>query len=527
MNFKPRYYQTDAVQDTCTYLEKHPKNHPLIVGPPGAGKSYILAMLSTLFKGRILVVSHVKEILEQDLSKLEELLEEPVGVYSAGMKRREHINRVTVAGVQSVYRNAELFKDVRYVIVDEAHKIPKSGDGMYRQLFQTLGECTVVGLTATPYRLGSGYLHKGKNKLFDDISYEVDIVRLIKEGFLSPLLTKNANVVLDTKKLKVKAGDFSEKDMARRFDKFSTTNAIVEELTTYRQLYKHWLLFAISIEHAIHLRDALSSAGIATAAVHSQQSIAENEYAIWAYQHGVIQCLISIEKMTTGFDSPHTDLIAIVRPTQSPVVHVQMIGRGLRIDISSDHCLILDFAGNLDRLGPINEVYIKEPGKKGTGEAPIKACPECNTHVPAGANKCYVCGYEFPKKESSHLSSVATSSQAVQTKSSSASHGKWLTVSSVVYIYYTGKKGTSLQVRYSCGLRTVSEWFAFGRKGFGGKIAANWWNKHTLWKQHPEYKIPKWSKQAAIRATKGELREPKRIYVETERGYSKIKSRLY
>lgn len=526
-NFIPRYYQVEAVQATLDYIAKDVNKHPLIECPTGSGKSHIIAMLCQQLENKVLVLSHVKEILEQDIEKLEELLDEEIGVYSAGLGRKDIDKNITVGGIQSIYKNIDLFEDIEYIIIDEAHTIPKEDQSMYRKVISALSHCVVIGLTATPFRLSGGYLHKGEDKLFNDIVYRIDVVRLIKEGYLCPLITKNADKLLDTDKVRLHAGDFSSKDMSKKFDKFDTTNAIVEELTIYRRLYKHWLLFAIDIEHAEHIKEALIAVGITADVMHSKRTNIENEYAKWEYKNKNIQCLISVAKLTTGFDAPHTDLIALVRPTKSPVLHVQMIGRGLRIHEGKQHCLILDFAGNIERLGPINDVFIKEPGKKQEreGKAPIKTCPECNTHVPAVAKKCYICDYEFPQKESKDLCYKASTKQAVSERKESQQ--QWFNVDRVSYSFHSGPRGTSLRVKYLCGLRQFSEWFAIGRDNYGGTKAAQWWTMVSKWRCHPEYRIPKTVKEAVKRAQNGELYEPKRIYVEPDGAYFKVKSHFY
>lgn len=536
MLFEPRWYQIEAVDKTISYIEKNPENHPLIICPTGSGKSHIIAMLCEHYKDKkILVVSHVKEILEQNLEKMEELIgTEQVGVFSAGMKRKEITKRVTIAGIQSIYLHDDLFDDTDFIIVDEAHKIPTNNNGMYLKLFGNFLNCNIIGLTATGFRLGSGYLHKGEGRLFDAISYEVDLVKLIQQKFLSPLVTKNANNKLDTGKLPVKAGDFSESEMSKRFDKYHTTNKIIEELGLYKEVYKHWIIFAIDIEHATHIHQALLSVGIPAELVHSKRSAVKNEYAIFAYQKGLTQCLVSVEKMTTGFDAPDTDLIALVRPTWSPVLHVQMIGRGLRIAEGKKHCLVLDFAGNLDRLGPINDVHVPQPGKKGksTREAPIKTCPECNTHVPAAARKCYICQYEFPAQEAVALSKVASEQVAIRSKGArSASdssagekeNGTWYDVTKTTYSYYVTLAGkATFKITYRCSLRNIFEYVAVGREGYAGQLATRWWNKHTKWRRHLQYKPPNFPLKAVERANKGELREVKRIYAKKNGGYTNV-----
>ena len=529
-----RYYQQDAVDAAFAYIGGNPGNHPLIVAPTGSGKSHILGGLCDKIinehDSKVVVLSHVKEILEQDEEKLKAILPSwRVGLYSSGAKRRERRD-VTVAGIQSVYQKAHMFKDVRWVIVDEAHTIPKAGEGRYLTFLKGLHEdVVVIGLTATPFRLGTGLLTEGEGKLFDDICYDVDIVQLIKEGYLSPLHTGGTDNQLDMSGIRLQSGDFRGSDMSDQFDKYELTESIVDELCSFKDTYKSWLIFAIDIKHCEHVAEALETRGIACSPVHSKRSAVHNETSLAAYKAGRLQALVSVAKITTGFDDPKTDLIALIRPTKSPVLHVQMIGRGLRVcpESGKTHCRILDFAGNLMRLGPINDVYIHVKGKGGGGEAPIKMCPSCKTHVPAAARKCYICGFDFPIIESPDLTTIASTDEAVVEKPQMHDVQAWHSVSSVAYKEHHGKKGKSLCILYRCGLRTFKKWIAVGRAGGAGKNAEYFWKRHTKFLHHPEYHAPLNVKDALKRATNGELDVPSEIFVTETGRYPEISSYRY
>lgn len=524
-----RPYQQKAVDAVFDYLEQKPDNHPLVVAPTGSGKSHILAAICEriiALGSKVLILSHVKLILEQDEEKLIQLIPKgKVGLYSAGAKRRER-RTVTVAGIQSVYEKAYLFADFNYIIIDEAHLIPKEGRGRYLTFLKEMPGVTVIGLTATPFRLGTGLLTEGEGKLFDDVVCDTDIVKLIKDGYLCSLQTVQADSQLDVSQIRTQAGDFKNKDMDAAFDKFEVTREIVAELYSYKDKYKSWLVFAISIEHAIHITEMLVATGIEAQAVHSKRTSTENDAALVAYKTGAIQALVSVAKMTTGFDDPKTDLIALVRPTKSPVLHVQMIGRGLRVYPGKDHCMILDFAGNLMRLGPINDVHVVVKGKGG-GIAPIKVCPECKTHVPASVTQCYICGHLFPRLESQDLTKRASAEAAIVDNKLQMPTQDWHLVSNVSFRVHKGKKGDSLCIFYRCGLRTFRKWIAVGRKGSAGMHARYFWGKNSRFTEHPDYKPPATPEVALSRAIKGELNVPSAIFVTESGNYPSITSYRY
>ncbi len=157
-----RYYHQEAVQSAYDYMSSKPGKNPCVVLPTGAGKTLCIAKFCTDvigWGGRVLVLAHVKELLEQSAKKISECGVTDLGVYSAGLGKREKSQGVIVAGIQSVYeRGFELAgsKPFSLVIVDEAHRIPTEGDGMYRKLLNDLQIASpairVVGLTATPFR---------------------------------------------------------------------------------------------------------------------------------------------------------------------------------------------------------------------------------------------------------------------------------------------------------------------------------------------------------------------------------------
>jgi len=525
-NIKLRWYQVEAIAACIDYLEENPGKHPLIVCPTGSGKSVIIAKIAEVIEriqerepdAVILVVSHVKEIIDQDAKALEALLPGRVGVYSSGMKRKER-KSITVAGVQSIYRKPYLFRKATHIIVDEAHLIPPDGEGMYQTLFEELCNAVVIGLTATPFRLGSGYLHTGNKRLFDELVYEVDIVKLIQQGYLSPLLTKGSTQELSVEGITTVAGEFNTKQMEETFDKFEKTNAIVEEMVQYKETRKSWLVFAIGISHAEHIAEELNKHGVIAKAVHSKLSGEVRDRYVRQFKAGHIQALVSVATLTTGFDHPAVDMIALVRPTNSPVLHVQMIGRGLRIAEEKENCLVLDFAGNIMRLGPINDVHIAEKGKK-KGVAPIKTCPSCQTHVPASARACYICGHEFKIDTEKKLTTQAHEVEAIKTSKGPSS--AWHDVTQVLYTKHFGAKGTSLKVTYRCGMRMFNEWLAIGRGGRGGYMADHWWTYRSRFAKHPEYWPPTDVDIALKRIKRGELNEPTRILVEEDGKYPRI-----
>jgi len=288
---KPRWYQEEAVTAALAYLGKG-KGNTIVVSPTGSGKSLMLSMLVKQLKGEVLILSHVQEILEQNFNTLRDIPD--LGLYSSGLGVKL-IKRVTIAGIQSVWRNPKLFKNVSIVLIDECHMI--NNEGMYKTFLDAL-DVPYIGLTATPYRLKSGLLY-GKGKIFDSVCYEAPMDKLTEQGYLSPIVTYGSKDELDLTGIKTQGGDFKLSDMSDKYDRDGVTNKIVRELTQYKTTYKHWLAFCIDIKHAEHVAEALNNIGITSEAVHSDSP---RDQAILDFKAGKIQCLTNVNILTVGFD---------------------------------------------------------------------------------------------------------------------------------------------------------------------------------------------------------------------------------
>ena len=468
-----RYYQKDCVDAAFEGLLAKRGQHPVLALPTAAGKSYIIAELirqaNEKWGVKALVISHVKEIIEQDYKSIKRFIPD-VAVYSAGLGSRQ-IGSVTVAGIQSIYRDPELFKDFNLIIIDEAHRIAPRDTTMYRKFFDGIGEHIRIGLTATPFRLGTGYIYEGDNRIFDYLAYDLtskeNFNQLVKEGYLCRLITKGTDTKLDVEGVRTTAGDFNDKDLSARNDKEIITNAALKEIIEAAEDRKKWLIFAIDIEHAEHIAEGLMRNGVKTNIVHSKMEM-NRDKVIEDYKNGKYRCIVNVNVLTTGFDDPDIDLIALLRPTKSPVLHVQTVGRGLRISPAKHDCLILDFAGNIARLGPINDVvvYKAKKGKK-RDEAVMKECPTCHSYVYPAVRLCPDCGYEFLFEVN-----IEDKYSELEVVSQGA---KWFEVDEVFYHLNKSRFGPdSMKVTYRCGVKSIREWICVEHSGFAKLKADNW-----------------------------------------------------
>lgn len=479
MVFEDRKYQIEAEDALLSDVLTNKNCHPIVAIPTGAGKTKILSSFMYKYleikpKHSIVVVSHTENILLQDYEAVKSFFPGiKIGLYSSGLQSRT-VEKITVAGIQSIYSKHDLFKNFNLVIIDEAHSVPTKGHGMYQQFFKDK-KLTRVGLTGTHFRTGHGYIHRGEGALFNKLSYDLCTMakfnKLVTDGYLTKLYSKPTELQLDIAGVKESAGDYNIKDLSTKFDRVSITNEAVKELVEFGYNYKSWLIFAINIEHANHISEKLNKLGIKSKALHSE-TVKQRHAITEEFKQQKIRCVVSVGMLTTGFDAPNIDLIALLRPTKSPVLHVQTIGRGLRTAPNKDHCLVLDFSGNIERLGPINNVQIPEPGrkKKGTGQPIVKACPNCGCLHHPTVKICDVCNHKFEFREN-----IRTTHGQLDIVQKNKPASKWLRVTETKYsIHRKIGMPNSLKVTYSCGLSTISEYVCYDHSGYAKHKANNW-----------------------------------------------------
>lgn len=483
----PRSYQIEAVQSLYSYFRENTGN-PVLALPTGTGKSVIIAMfLQSMFylygNQRVMVLTHVKELIQQNHEKLMSLWPNaPAGVYSAGLGKKQVNNYITFGGIGSVARKAHLFGKVDIVVIDEAHLVSPSDETTYRKFLQELKQANphikVVGLTATPWRLGQGKITT--DGIFTDIAFDITGMhafnRLIAEGFLAPLIPKQTRQILDTDGVHMRGGEFNASDLQHAVDKQEITYAAIKETLELATDRNHILVFASGVDHAIHIADMLNDMGEHAIAIHSKMSDAERDTAILDFKAGKYRFAVNNNVLTTGFDFPAIDCIVVLRPTASTVLWVQMLGRGTRPFQGKANCLVLDFAANTRRLGPINDPVIpRKKGDKGGGEAPVKLCGACATYNHASVTHCCNCGAEFSFK--------VKIKQTSGTDDILRGDAPIVEVFAVDHITYSTHEKIGrppmVKVTYYCGLRSFKEYVCFQHDGFAQRKARQWWRERS------------------------------------------------
>ena len=477
------------------------------------GKSMVMAtVIRRLVEGwpdmRIMVVTHVAELIEQSYLELVGLWPFcPAGIFSAGLGRRDARSQIIFAGIQTVHNKVAQIGHVDVVLVDECHLIPKNSNTMYGKFLAAMRELNpdlkIVGLTATPFRLDSGRLDEGDDRMFDRVVYTYGIAEGVQDGYLAPLSSKATATELSTKGVGRLGGDYKQSALQAAVDKLDVTRAAVDEIVAKGADRRSWLCFCSGVEHAEHVADEIRSRGITCETITGDTPKEERRRIIEAFKRYEIRALTNNSVLTTGFNHKGVDLLAFLRPTLSASLYLQMAGRGTRVLYApgmpldtpeqrkaaiaagpKPSCLVLDFAGLVDKHGPVDMVQPKEPGS-GEGEAPIKICPQeaedknglrgCGEKLHASARICSCCGFEFDIDDSPKIKGYAADVPIMTTVEPESR-----TVTSRSFRHHPGKgdKPDSVKVTYMCGMTTINEWVCPAHKGFPKTKADRYWMAH-------------------------------------------------
>lgn len=516
-----RYYQTEAVEAVYESLRTREDN-PCVVIPTGGGKTLVMARICSdsaeQWAGRVLILAHVKELLEQTAATLRTIAPElNVGVYCAGLKSRDTEHSVIVASIQSVYRRAPELGRFDLIMIDEAHLIPVEGEGMYRGFLadaQVINpNVRLVGLTATPFRMKTGMICE-PDHLLNHICYEVGVKELIVQGYLCRLRTKSGRQKVDTSSLRVRAGEFISSEAEALMDREDLVRTACQEIIEYTGDRRSCLIFASGVDHGKHIATVLTNEhGVRCETVFGKTPGWEREAVLEAFRAGELPYLVNMNVLTTGFDARNIDCVAMLRPTLSAGLYYQMVGRGLRTHPGKEDCLVLDFGGNVLRHGPIDCVRVEKRGGD-EGPAPAKECPECHGLVAAGYAVCPECGYEFPLPERSRHDARASQAGIISGQTT-------FTECKVQDVFYGihSKRGApadhpkTMRVEYQVGWESYhSEFICFEHTGWARKRAESWWEDRTEWP------VPDTVEEAVEVAQKGGLCETYAITVKSVAG---------
>ncbi len=503
----PRDYQEEAIQSIFKYYEDGNTGNPIISAATGAGKAIMIAefMRRVLMQypgEKIIMATHVADLVSQNFNELlEQWPEAPIGIYSAGLGKKQPWASIVCAGVQSVYKKAHQLGYRAFLIIDEAHLLSPKESGMYMTLIAELEKqnpyLKVIGFSATPWREKGGSLIDQKNAIFTDIIYEVGIGYLVKRGYLSPLISKSSLIQADLSGVKILGGEYNIKQAEAALDRDELTKAAIGEIEVLAKDRNHFLFFCQGVDHAYHVRDELRARGWESDIITGETPQIERTRLLDKFKKSKSKyALVNNAVLTTGTNLPNVDCLIFLRATQSASLYIQICGRGARpiyapgYDLSTDdnrlmaiangfkpNCLVLDYAGNIERFGAVDLIEMpRSKNKKGDDKPtcpPQKICPSCREPVFISVRQC-ACGYEFifEEKEAHGKSASNAAIMAAEIKP------ERYEISKVIYKVHIGASGIpTLRVQYYDYFGFIaSEYVCFSHAGYARVKACDWFN---------------------------------------------------
>lgn len=521
-----RPYQARATTELLEWFRAN-DGHPIMDAAVGSGKSVMLAWLcqhaiNTYPGTRIIMLVPTKELLEQNLGKLLDIWPDaPVGIMSASVGRKELHQPITIATIGSLYKHAAKIGHVDLMIVDECHLIPGGDMGMYcafiADMHRYCPDMRVIGATGSPFRGNGIWLTAVEDAIFTDIACRITMDELLAAGYLSPLTTSPTVAKLDASGVRMVGGDYVVSELAKAIDRPELVRNAVAETIKLAADRSKWLIYCVTVKHAEHVCEELAAHGVAVEIVTGETPKADRAARIERFRAGQLRALVSVAVLTTGFDVPDVDCIVLLRNTQSPVLYVQIMGRGMRVADGKNDCLVLDFTDTVERLGPVNKIKGRAP-RKTKGEAPVKVCDECGALNPISAKECHLCGTEFFIEEVDPHRAHASTALILD-----VGKPRIETYEGIAVRYAPHQKlgkPDSLRVEYWQGVRRVAtEWVCLDHDGYAHDKAAAWWRM-----RRPEGStiIPSVAQALDWIDTGYQLKEPSAIRVNESLKYPEI-----
>jgi len=365
MPFTPRPYQQQAIDRAVSFFQEKKKYNGIEILPTGSGKSVVIANIAKSLPGKTIVFQPSKEILEQNFRKFLSYGYR-AGIYSAsaGMK---YIDDITFATIGSVAKKAHLFQQFQNIIVDECHLVNPQ-EGMYHSFIKTLDHTRVLGLTATPYRLTSGFdgamlkwLTRTSPRIFNKVLYYVQNDVLFNAGHLAQLEYYSFNKIDRTMlQMNTTGTDFTEASVRSYYRQINMPKITMEYGNRILAKRNSLLIFCSLIEEANQVASGIPGSVVITG--DTEASVRSRVLA--QFISGKIRCVINVGVLTTGFDYPELEAVLIARSTMSLALYYRIVGRVMRPftyeDGSQKVGWVVDLGGNIPFFGKIETMKILE-----------------------------------------------------------------------------------------------------------------------------------------------------------------------
>lgn len=431
MTFSRRQYQVDCLNKIWSDIQTN--LNVLLVASTGAGKTFLVSkiiqrLLAENPSFRILFLVDIEILIQQTIDSIVRVapeLEDKIGICCDSVQKEKQLDKsITIASKQSLITRLNEFAPVQLIIPDECHMMAVPQDDwkdedrdQYAVIIDTLRsynpKTRLLGITATPYKLSTGYIYGDKNTkgslpYFDQVNYKIGVHELQELGFLAPLKAKT--IISDAKKAalincKIQAGEFNLSHLAEIETSGIHLQSAVDAYKECAIDRKKTLAFCVTIDHAEKLADKFTENGIPAIAIHSDLDKVTLKESMDSLRDGGYKVFCSVTKLIKGMDVVDIDCILGVRATKSTALFIQGIGRGLRISPKTGKvdCLYLDLVGNinehfghtlnLDKPRVFYKLTKKSDSEKKEPEA--KQCPECSAVLHPACRVCPDCEYVF------------------------------------------------------------------------------------------------------------------------------------
>lgn len=411
-----RNYQQNVVDSVCQAFDER-EQFVLVQAATGAGKTIIFShLIKRLLENepflRIAVIAHRRELIAQAQEKMLKVYPEaPIGIACASLEKKKDMKKNITIGTIQTLANQSKIAPFNVIIIDEVHRLPTKDKSS--QMGQFLLNCLernpglkVLGVTATPYRLGHGYIF-GKlcknpyGNWFSKKVATVGVEKLQKEKFLCPYtyMVTDQNISHDLAKVSLNSfGEYSTEDLERTVTRTEHLYSAVHAVKKHAQGRRSIVIFCVSITHAKKMKEIFQEEGLVTEAIHSEMEIQDRDEILDQFNKGQIRVLTNVNVLTEGWDSPRADCVMLCRPTMSPALYVQMVGRGLRTFEGKKECLVLDLAGCFERHGGIKNPVVKHYTDFADESNELsfhRKCPECSEMIPMSAALCPHCNLDI------------------------------------------------------------------------------------------------------------------------------------
>jgi DNA repair protein RadD len=367
----PRPYQQESIDKAVAYLRSKGNRNGLLVLPTGSGKSVVIAGIIRELAEPTLVFQPSKEILAQNHAKLC-AYGYRAGIYSASAGQKK-MQDVTFATVGSVVRKPHLLERFKYVLVDECHFVNSKG-GMYEEVLDQMG-VRVLGLTATPYRLGREtdiktgmsrsilkFLTRTNPRIFSDVIHYVQNRELFDAGYLAKLDYYEIKTInRDALQVNSTGADYTDESVRAQYEQsgfYTKLVQVVNRLFHPDVARRNVLVFTRFVREAEMLARTIPGTAVVTAETPAKT----RDRIISDFRAGRIRCVANVGILTTGFDYPELEAVVMARPTRSLALWYQVVGRGMRPHPQKASTMVVDLGGNLAQFGKIEDLELSQDG---------------------------------------------------------------------------------------------------------------------------------------------------------------------